>query len=90
MKAIVALSLIALLAGCSTPVPVTTKFPEAPERLLAKCPELQIIRDDAKLSDVAKTVADNYGLYHDCAIKHGGWVEWYETQRKIFDSAGKK
>jgi hypothetical protein len=65
------------------------KFPEAPERLIAKCPDLMPIKEDAKLSEIATVVVENYGLYHDCSIKHQGWVEWYQTQRRIFDAAGK-
>jgi hypothetical protein len=87
IKALGVTLLAIVLVGCSTPVPVSAKFPQAPDRLLVECAPLLVIKEDAKLSDVAKTVADNYGLYHDCAIKHGGWIEWYQTQRRIFDSA---
>ena len=30
-----------MLSGCSTTVPVTAKFPNTPENLLVKCPQLE-------------------------------------------------
>jgi hypothetical protein len=77
------------ITGCSTPVPVTAKFPDVPERLKVKCPQLQKINDDAKLSDVANTVTLNYGTYYDCAVKNDAWIEWYGIQKQIFEGAGK-
>ena len=76
-----------VLAGCgSTPVPVTAKFPEIPSKLLEKCPRLQSLDEKAKLSDVAKTVTQNYTTYYECAVKHDGIVEWYEVQRRIYNN----
>jgi hypothetical protein len=77
------------ITGCSTAVPVTAKFPDVPERLKIKCPQLQKINDDAKLSDVANTVTLNYGTYYDCAVKNDAWIEWYGIQKQIFEGAGK-
>ena len=73
------------LAGCSTTVPVTAKFPAVPNRLLEKCPNLQKLDDDAKLSDVSKTVTLNYTTYYECAVKGDAWIEWYQIQKKIFE-----
>lgn len=80
------LLLLLTLTGCSTTVPVTAKFPEVPARILAKCPQLEKINDDAKLSDVAKTVTINYSTYYECAVKHDAFVEWYQVQKTIFES----
>lgn len=74
-----------MLVGCSTPTPVKRTFPEVPERLLVKCPNLQKLNDDAKLSDVSKTVTINYSTYYECAVKHDAFVEWYQVQKHIFD-----
>ena len=83
---LLAVLLIALaLVGCSTTVPVTRKFPEAPQTLLEKCPELKQLAQDAKLSDVARTVVENYTQYQQCSNKSESWVEWYNTQKKIFE-----
>jgi len=85
----ISLLLVLTLAGCSTPVPVTRKFPEIPQTLLVKCPDLQKLNDDAKLSDVAKTVTNNYTTYYECAVKNDAWIEWYQIQKIIFEEAFK-
>ena len=76
-----------LLAGCSTVVPVTQKFPDAPGNMaMTACPQLQKLQDDAKLSDISKTVTVNYGTYYECAVKTDAWIEWYQKQKQIFES----
>jgi hypothetical protein len=80
------LLLTLLLAGCSTTVPVTAQFPEVPARLLERCPQLEQLKDEAKLSDVAKTVSNNYSTYYDCAVKHDAFIEWYGVQKQLFES----
>lgn len=75
------------LVGCSTPVPIKPKFPTAPDMLLEPCQELKKLETETKLSDVAKTVTDNYMLYHDCSLKSKAWTEWYKVQKKIFEDA---
>lgn len=75
-----------MLAGCSTTtVPVKAKFPDIPNKLLEPCPQLQQLKEDAKLSDVSKTVTVNYTTYYECATKHDGIIEWYKVQRIIFE-----
>lgn len=79
------LLLILLLTGCTT-VPVTAKFPEVPNELLLKCPALKQLNEEVKLSDVAKNITYNYTTYYECVIKHDAWIEWYQSQKKIFES----
>jgi hypothetical protein len=81
-----ALIALLLLSGCSTTVPVVAKFPKVPPELTEKCQELQTITDDAKLSDVTKTVVINYTQYNLCSVKVDAWNEWYKTQQKLFES----
>jgi len=76
---------VTLLTGCSTTVPVVAKFPEVPQHLLVKCPQLNKVSDDAKLSDVSKTITMNYTEYYTCAVKNDAWIEWYQVQKKIFE-----
>ena len=79
-----------LLAGCSTVVPVTVKFPEPPGKgAVTACPDLQKLNNGARLSDVANTVIVNYSTYYECAVKVDAWQEWYAIQRIIFEKAGK-
>ena len=80
------LLLVLLLAGCSTTVPVKAKFPDVPERMMVKCPQLEKLENETKLSDVAKTVTMNYTTYYECAIKSDAWIEWYQIQKNIFES----
>ena len=75
-----------ILTGCSTTVPVTAKFPEAPNTILVKCPQLEKVSEAPTLSDVTKTVTNNYTTYYECAVKHDAFVEWYKIQKKIFES----
>ena len=58
-----------LLTGCSTTVPVTAKFPEPPKYSLQPCPQLQELKEGAKLSDVANTVTINYTTYYNMINK---------------------
>jgi hypothetical protein len=88
MKYAVILAL--LLSGCSTVVPVAVKFPEPPGRgAMTACPVLEKLKDDAKLSDVARTVTVNYGTYYECAVKTDAWQEWYQIQKIIHEGAQK-
>lgn len=73
------------LIGCTT-VPVAPKFPQVPNQLLEKCPELSKIGDEPKLSDVAKTVTLNYTTYYECSIKQEAWIEWYNVQKQLYES----
>jgi len=79
------LLLLLLLTGCKT-VPVTVKFPETPEAIMVKCPDLAQLKNDAKLSDIAKTVTLNYTSYYECGAKLDAWIEWYQAQKKIFET----
>jgi hypothetical protein len=79
-----------LLSGCSTVVPVTAKFPDPPGKgALERCPNLQKLQNDAKLSDIARTVTVNYSTYYECAIRADAWQEWYQVQKHIFEQASK-
>ena len=89
MNKYLALFLLILMSGCSTVVPVTVKFPDAPDRIKIKCPQLKTLNEDAKLSDIAKTVTENYTTYYECAVRNDSWIEWYETQKIIFEKLNK-
>lgn len=87
MKKLVLICLFSFLVGCTT-VPVAQKFPSAPERLTQQCENLIVINSDTvELSEFVGVVAQNYRLYQQCSIKNDGWIEWYKTQKQIFDAA---
>jgi hypothetical protein len=75
-----------LLAGCTTVVPVTSKWPNAPGVLVQQpCPQLQKLPENSKLSDVATTVVQNYTQYYECAVKLEAWQRWYSEQQTIHE-----
>ena len=87
---LVVLAISLALTACSTLVPVSMTFPEAPGRQAqVACPNLQKLKDDALLSDVSRTITINYSTYYECAVKTDAWIEWYQIQRRIFESVGK-
>lgn len=87
---LVLLAISLALTACSTLVPVTRKFPDAPgKQAQVACPNLQKLKDDALLSDVSRTVTINYSTYYECAVKTDAWIEWYGIQKHIYEKAGK-
>jgi hypothetical protein len=86
MKLLLAIVPALLLTGCLN-TPVSRHFPEVPDDLLKACPDLvQVDPKTHKLSDVVSVVTDNYTEYHECRVKVDSWIEWYKTQRSIFES----
>jgi hypothetical protein len=89
MKKII-LVLTVFLAACSTTVPVKQKFPEAPSKLMFKCPDLDMVANDTtSLADLLKVVVKNYSTYYQCVIVAEGWQEWYQIQKIISEEANK-
>lgn len=84
MRTLLLVSMI-VLSGCSTTVPVTVKFPEVPSELMSTCPDLKQTPPTSKLSDVLQVVTDNYSQYYECRVKLDSWIEWYKTQRTLFE-----
>lgn len=77
---------IMLLTGCTT-VPVERKFPNATTELMKKCESLkQVDGEKVTISDMLKVVIHNYTLYYECSTKVDGWQDWYNEQKKIFES----
>lgn len=85
MKKILTLVPILFLIGCSTTVPVKQKFPDVPQELLKSCPDLKQTDATTQLSDVLKVVTENYSQYHECRITVNSWIEWYKTQKHIYN-----
>lgn len=88
MKYTLPIVALVLLAGCSTAVPVRQKFPEAPESIYERClPLRKLDNDKSSLSEIARTVSENYTAYYECSTKVDAWRAWYRDQKKIFDDA---
>ena len=80
----------ALLSGCSVLVPVKPRFPEPVPELIEQCKELQQVPiaagNPVAITDMLKIIVNNYSLYYQCSNKVDGWNQWYEQQRKIYES----
>ena len=79
------------LSGCTLMQPkqltsAKPPFPEAVAELTQPCPDLEIIKDDrVAITDLMKSVVNNYTRYYQCSLKNDGWNEWYKTQKEIYD-----
>lgn len=90
IKTLISIILCVFLIGCATTVPVKQSFPDAPEILLEKCPDLLPIETGKNsLKDILKTVIQNYSTYYQCANKTKGWQDWYQAQKKIHEEVNK-
>ena len=87
MKKLTAL-LFVLLTGCaSNNVAVKMNFPDVPADLKTSCPELaQVDTSTTKFSEVIDVVSSNYSQYYICKDRVDNWIDWYNTQQKIFNS----
>lgn len=84
------LSLVILLSACATVVPVKQKFPEAPQKLMTKCPNLKTLEgNNVSITDMLKVLVENYSTYYQCAVVTDGWQEWYQMQKMISDQSTK-
>jgi hypothetical protein len=85
MKRLALLLVVVMLVGCST-VPVARKFPDVPKELMESCSDLKQTQSTNKLSEILTVVVENYGQYHECKIKADSWMDWYNTQKQIFNT----
>ena len=87
MRKFILLLFVMLLGACATEVPVKQNFPDVPSVLIKKCENLiKIDENTTSIAELMKTVAENYRMYYECSEKVSGWNEWYENQKKLFDS----
>ena len=75
-----------LITGCASTVPMVAKFPDVPMDMLVACPDLKQLPETTKLSEVLPVIADNYGQYYTCKDTVDSWIDWYNTQKKIFEN----
>jgi hypothetical protein len=80
------LGIVSLLTACSTAVPLSQSFPEAPVMLLEKCQALKTIEGEkVSIVDFTRVVSENYMTYYQCAGRTDAWIDWYNQQKKIWD-----
>ena len=81
------LMLAVFLTACSTPVPITARFPEVPEIIMERCPDLKkIATETTTMSILTTTITENYTTYYECAVKVDAFRTWYDTQKAIFEN----
>lgn len=81
------LFIVAMCSGCSTPVPVTQKFPAADPVMLEPAPQLvPLPKDTVELDKLIENTAENYGRYYELTRRLELWQQWYQKQRNIFES----
>lgn len=84
MKILYLLLVTILLAGCSTTVPVTQKFPQVPDNLLKQCKPLKQLDKETDLLVLTKVVVENYTEYYICGETVNGWIAWYTKQQQLY------
>jgi hypothetical protein len=55
-----------------------------PQALNEDCKELQLMAGNS-ITDLLRTVVENYRLHYECSNKVEGWQDWYKEQKRIFD-----
>lgn len=86
MKRLLIIACLFALTGCSMFVPVKRTFPEVDAALKTPCPNLALVPDTDKLSEVITVVTANYASYKECQLTVELWNEWYNKQKKNFES----
>jgi len=82
------LTIVIFLTGCATTVPVAPKFPDATPELMKQCATLKKVENNqVAITEFMKAIVHNYSLYYQCAERVQGWHEWYNKQKKNFESA---
>jgi len=75
-----------IVSGCVS-VPVDRKFPTAPDALKEPAPALKTLAvPKPELSDLITNANDNYAEYYRLRDRYNGWIDWYNTQKQIFES----
>lgn len=87
MKNLILIIPTLLLTACFSTAPIKQKFPEVPEILKERCENLKKIEGDSvAITEMLKVIVQNYALYYECSTKVDGWQEWYNEQKKIYES----
>jgi len=80
---------VSLLSGCAMFtkfLPAKPKFPEPIKELTEPCPDLKKIEGDKiAITELLRSVVENYTMYYECSLKNDGWNDWYKKQKEIYD-----
>lgn len=88
MKLLAVMLAATLLTGCfATATPVKRSFPEAPVYLMQPADELRVLdKNTQDLDALILNANENYESYRELDIRLQGWQQWYQEQKKIFES----
>lgn len=85
MKKLIVIAAL-VLSGCVS-VPVDRTFPKAPDELKQPAVDLKPLdTPNPQLSDMISNANDNYAEYYKLKDKYNSWIDWYNTQKQIFES----
>lgn len=71
-------------------------WPEpASEESMKPCEDLKRFENknvDGSMDLIAfqQLIVENYLLHYKCSDKNDGWIDWYNTQKRVYESGGKK
>jgi hypothetical protein len=87
---IILLTILFILTGCSTAVPVKQKFPEADPIMFTPAPKLDPLPAETQdLDRLITNSTENYGKYRELVQRLEMWKEWYIKQKENYESAYK-
>jgi len=98
MRIIIVLLVSLFLASCSALqfFNLKPKWPDAAsEESLKPCDDLKRFEKknadgSVDLIEFQKLIVENYILHYKCSDKNDSWIDWYTTQKRIYESGGKK
>lgn len=62
-------------------------WPEVPANLTEPAENLKPLPEDKKtLTDLLENANENFGSYYTLKEKYNSWIEWYNTQKNIYES----
>jgi len=88
MRLLAALVAPLVLTGCfATATPVKRSFPQAPAYLMQPADTLRPLdKNTQDLDALILNANENYESYRELDIRLQGWQQWYQEQKKIFES----
>lgn len=87
MKKLIITLLAVICMGCSTPVTLKPKFPDAPKDLMTECQQLSTFnKPKVLLSELMVKMTENYTTYYKCAAKVEAWQTWYIEQKENYET----
>lgn len=78
-----------LVTGCGTLKPSSRPaWPSVPSALLVPAPDLIPLKpSQTELSDLLENANLNYSEYFVLRNKYDAWIDWYNTQKQIYDNS---